>query len=444
MLSTALRALARTWPTLLAWYLAGWIARFALLRLAGQLGNIDALYGMLVLPLAVLARLVGYVGMFLAVRSALPHFTELDRRADAAGPRRSPLRRWTDSLLGAILPFFLLYVAWGLMQDDITAYASSSLDQLDFSQESSGNALAVSFGAISVAVLLVALIGRWLLGWFRSRLPAWTTGVATYLEALWVLLFAFFVLDLLADVPEWLASRAMFAPLVDAWAAVRDALPWLAAVADTGGWLFLQASDLVLRPLAWLAFAAIVLLGTLPALRLRVGGRTGRMTARAAERWAGLPGWQRRVLRWATAGLAERWQPVAQAAQLVARIGPLGLGGYLLGFAVLEAAAGWVRTGVYRLMGPHELAWWLAVDETVALGVDAVLAVLQICLVAATFDLCLRRLDEAREAEGATPLLAAPAAADAGRPAARDAEHDGTGDGAGDLTPGAGVTDRPT
>ena len=87
MLLTALRAAARNWPALLAWFLAGWIARILLLQLAGWLGANQGVYGLLVLPLAVLARLASYVAMFLVLRAELPHFPETESRAARASSR---------------------------------------------------------------------------------------------------------------------------------------------------------------------------------------------------------------------------------------------------------------------------------------------------------------------------------------------------------------------
>jgi len=38
-LQTAGRILAGTWPRLLAWYVAGWLARYLIIELAGTIGS---------------------------------------------------------------------------------------------------------------------------------------------------------------------------------------------------------------------------------------------------------------------------------------------------------------------------------------------------------------------------------------------------------------------
>lgn len=186
MLTTAARAYARCWPALLAWFLAGWTARLLLLRLAAAVGNELPLVGQLILPLAVIARLASYVAMFLVLRSALPNVAEADPpRAD--GTRRGFLVRWASAVSAAILPFFVIYAAWGMIAEDSRDYAAAALDQADFFSGGSANALDVVVDVWSLGIVVVAFAGRWLLQRFRERLPAWTTAVSAYLEAVWVL-----------------------------------------------------------------------------------------------------------------------------------------------------------------------------------------------------------------------------------------------------------------
>lgn len=55
------RILARHWPALMAWYLGGEALHRVLIELAGFVGGHTTLGGLLLLPLAVAARLVAYV-----------------------------------------------------------------------------------------------------------------------------------------------------------------------------------------------------------------------------------------------------------------------------------------------------------------------------------------------------------------------------------------------
>ncbi len=78
MLSTALRVLVRCWPALLAWFLLGWTVRALIIRGASYLLNIDDDLAILVLPLAILAQLAAFVGMFFAIKRELPHVNRVD------------------------------------------------------------------------------------------------------------------------------------------------------------------------------------------------------------------------------------------------------------------------------------------------------------------------------------------------------------------------------
>lgn len=385
MIGTALGVLGRCWPALLAWFLAGWIARELLVRLAGFLGKDDGLLGLLVLPLAILAQLAAYVGMFLAVRRALPHIDQVDEAVDAAAPgrRMAAARRWSETLLSAILPFFIVYVAWDLIRGDLIDYSRSAIEQSGIGEEV--RPLDVPLGVMSATLIVVALALRWLLGRFRDRLPTWTGGFAAYLEAVWVLIALLVARDLLAGVPQWVATRRMFAWAVDTWNGIFDALPWLAPVGDAIGWVVGQFGTLVALPLAWLGVAAIVY------IRTATKEAASERTARLRRRWRRLPRWTRRLLLWAASDTVERWQPVADAARLIVRSGAIPVGLYVFAFAVVQAAGDWITFGVYRLLGPHETGWWFGASDLIQLAVLAVVAVLQIALVAAAFDHSVKR-----------------------------------------------------
>lgn len=410
MLTTAFRILARCWPALLAWFLAGWTARALIIRLAAFVGNADDIFGLLILPLAILAQLAAYIGMFLAVRRELPHLNRVDDvEPDDTAP--SPARRWRETLLAAILPFFLLYVAWNFIRDDAVDYFASALNQADLLD--GGNVAAfASFGVMSVTLIVVAFVLRWLLGRFSSKLPRWSSAIATYLEAVWVFVALTVIQSLLAGVPAWLATRRMFAWAVDGWASLVDSLSWFAVANEFTGWVLGQLGTLVGLPLAWLAIASIIYFGTMPRSRRPAPPTVSRVSAR----WAGMPVWVRRLGTTVSAGLVDRWGPVTLAARLIWRSGPVALGVYLLGFAIVTAASEWLSLGIYRLLGPHDTGWWYGASDAVQLAVSAVTAVLQVVLVAAAFDHALRS-DEAEElVEEAGDVVSSAAAPAADQP----------------------------
>lgn len=404
MLSTALRILARCWPALLVWFLVGWTIRALVLRVGGYLLNIDENLGLLVLPIGILAMLVAYVAMFLAVRDELSSLQTLDaaRTGDVA-PTRS--RMWGDTVFSTVLPFLLLYVAWNLVREDVVdLYFASTL------QENWGaNQTVGQITVVAIVILVAAFALRTLLGRLAPRLPRWVGLVTTYLEALWILVGLFVIRDLLRLLGDWLATRRMFAWAVDAWAALREQFSGIALAGDAVAWVWNQFGTLVGLPLAWLALASIVYFGTMPR-----SARPSRAASTARSRWERMPVWLRRLGTALTSGIVERWHPVALAARLIWRSGPIVLGGYLLGFAVVTAATEWLKIGIFRLIGPHDTNWWAGASDAVGLGVAAIVATLQVALVAATFDRALRS-DRAAElfapAGDAVSAAAEPAAA---------------------------------
>lgn len=407
MLFTALRVLARCWPALLAWFLLGWTLRALLIRLAAFVGNASDVFGLLILPVAILAQLVAFVGMFLAVRRELRHLASVDDvDPGEASPGRA--RRWSETLLAAILPFFVLYVAWNLIRADLLDYFGSALEQADLLAGGNVANASIPLSVVTATLVVVAFGLRWLMGRFAARLPPWSKAVATYLEAVWVLVLLLVIQDLLASVPPWLATRRMFAWAVDGWAAIVDSIPWLGAAGEIVGWTLGQTATLIALPLAWLAIASIVYFGAMPR-----STRPAPAVSRASERWSRMPVWLRGIATRLAAGLVERFAPVALAARLIWRSGPLALGAYLLAFAVITALGAWLRLALYRLLGPHETGWWFGASDVVDLCVTTVTAVLQVCLVAAAFDHALRS-DQAEElvedAGDAVSSAAAPAA----------------------------------
>ncbi|MFT4029675.1 MAG: hypothetical protein QM675_07355 [Protaetiibacter sp.] len=391
MLSTASRAYARCWPALLAWFLAGWTARLLLLRLAASVGNELPLVGQLILPLAVIARLASYVAIFLVLRSALPNVAAADPpRTD--GTRLGFLARWGAAISAAILPFFVVYAAWGMISEDGKDYAAASLDQADLWGGGSSNALDITVDVWSLGIVVLSFAGRWLLQRFSSRLPRWATVVSAYLEAVWVLVALLVIRKLLADVPAWFATRRMFAPIVDTVAIWREELSWFRWLGDAFSWLMTQLGDVVFQPLAWVALAVVVYVGARSqAVPAAPDARVTRARAAVTARWARLPRWVRAAITAVTGGVQERWLPIAGAVRLIWTAGPLTLGGFLLAYAIAHAAGEWLFAAVIRVLGPHEHQFWTAVDDPADLLTVALVVPVQLALVAATYDTALRR-----------------------------------------------------
>jgi hypothetical protein len=404
IIGQTLRLAAARWPVLLAWYLAGWLGRYLVIEIAATFGATNALVGLLIMPLATLARLASFIGMFLVLRGSMPAFSDLkrsglddvDRTAQPAGRAAQVY----DIFLVSILPFFTFYAAWQFLGADTIAYMVSALEKADFfdPNRDSSNAIAeLQLNWASGTAIVLAFAGRYLIKRYRAKLPKWTPIVAVYLEAVWVYLSLLLVVNYLDAVNAWVSSRvavewvaslraditAVFAPVGVIWGGVE----W--AIGETGG--------LVLLPLSWLALAGIVYGRALAAAPVALRP-TGRYIDSARTRYAALPTAVTRRFTDIGSDFVGRWRPLGNALVLIWRAGVVPMGVFVLAYTVLEAATSWGFLAGVQLIGAHDLnAWWRNFDVILGFGIDAVVEPLRICLIAAGYDFCLRKLEQRRE-----------------------------------------------
>ena len=417
ILALTLRLVAARWPVLLAWYLAGWLGRYLVIEVAATLGATNALLGLLVMPIAILARLASFIGMFLVLRESMPAFSELKESGlddvDRTTQRSSRATQVYDIFLVSILPFFAFYAAWQFLGEDTLAYTVSALEKINFfdpNHRSGGAVLDLQLNWASITAIILAFAGRYLIKRYQAKLPKWTPIVAVYLEAVWVYLSVLLVSTYLGEVNSWVSSRAavewaasvragitgVFAPVGWIWGGIE----W--AIAETGG--------LVLLPLSWLALAGIVYGRALAAKPVTFRPR-GRYVDSARTRFAALPTAVTRRFTDIGSDFAGRWRPLGNALVLIWRAGVLPMGVFVLAYTVLEAATSWGFLAGVQLIGAHDFnEWWRNFDQILGFGIDAIVEPLRICLIAAGYDFCLRKLEERREAAAATPADSAEAA----------------------------------
>lgn len=399
-----LRLFAKRWPALIAIFLAGWIVRFVLIRFAGVLGNIDPLFGMLVLPIAVLARLASYVAMFLILRQAMPTFTTISE-SKLAGAKNPP-QRFNQIVGSSILAFFIVFATWNMMRDDFIAYAHSYLEQWNpfDPAATSGRGTVFTFepSVMTISVVIAAFILRFLIKRFSERLPGWTSYLAVYLEAVWVFVAVFVIQNVLSVIPQWLSTRTLVVWASDAIESARAAFAPLGWILDAGAWAIDQAGLLIVLPLAWLALAGIVYSNAL-AMERR-SAPVGRVVAKAQGSYEKVPAYLRKRITMLSGDLIERWRPIADSARLIWRAGILAMALFVLAYAVLDTSSLWLMQGFYGLLGPHELAWWFAVDNQIGLVTEAIVEPLRLCLIAATYDYCLRVMRERDELQLDEPV----------------------------------------
>lgn len=395
VLRRALAIAAAQWPALLTWFLLGWGLRFVAIRAAATVGAYEPVLGLLVLPLAVLARLASYVAMFLAVRDSLPAYSRVRAEGGLYADGRSPgeERGIIDVASTVILPFFTFYAAWHLLRDDVVAYTFLTLGRIDWlAPGDHPGPFELGGGPAFLAAIGVAYCGRLALKHFRGSLPTWCGAVGAYLEAVWVFLAVSSIADLIPSIPQWLETRRVIVaardwrdqvleqvePLRVLWHALEGPIAWL-----TSDFVYL-----LMVPAGWLTIAGVVYgraLADPPQVQHRI-------YVAAEQRWRRLPG----VVRHRAAEVGEdfrsRWRPIANSVRLIMRAGAVPMAVFVLAYTVVDIAGDWLFMAISAALGPHPLPWWLAVEEPIGFAVDLMLEPLLICLVAAAYDFCIERV----------------------------------------------------
>lgn len=398
------RVLAAHWPALMAWFLAGILARYVFIEIAGFVGAYTAVGGMLILPLAVLARLVSFVAMFLVLRDGL---TELEaiapRPADAAARRTSFL----DALLAGILPFFAFYAAWKLLNQDVIAYMSRGLEvqqgiilsTILTGEQFSGTGTIddLTLGPITAVLIVVAFAGRMAYRKYRKRLPKVLGLVAVYLETVWVFLSVIVISQIIGGIDAWVQQRQAIVWLEDLRDGLAEHAAPLGILWDGIEWLLGEAGGIILLPVAWLTIAGVIYGQAVAAQAPRL---TGRLVDRARTRYTRTPGWLRRRADDIGRELTGRFRPIWNALVLMWRAGPLLIAGYVLLYTLLLGLDSVLGVALTRVVGPHDInAFWAVFSPVIMLAVPLLIEPVRMALVAAAYDVTLRSLPPAETVE---------------------------------------------
>lgn len=402
--------LLRHWPALLAWFLGGMLVRQLLIELAGFVGGRNSTGGLLILSLAVLARLIGFVGMFLVIRDGLRTLQSIAPLPTSAKERRQD---FMAALLASVLPFFAVYAAQKQLRGDLLDYAdralsSSFADDVFAAVEGTPQVenpdivLTLSFNVWTILIIVVAIAGRMAWRRWESRLPKLLALLALYLEVVWVFFSLLLLTQLLDGAVEWIGTRE-----VTAW--IVDTRSWLAAQFVPLGWLFdgfEQSLDMIGRvlvePFAWLIVAGVIYGQTITSERLRIGTRLLERTRRTAGM---VPAALRRRVDSLAEDLGSRVQPIGRAIRMVWQAGPIVLGTYLLLYACMKALEPLLGLGIMRALGPHDTAFWTAIAVVFALVPALIVEPIRVSLIAGTYDSALSATPEAASAQGATGSL---------------------------------------
>lgn len=384
------RILAQTWPALLAWYLAGSLVRASVIALAAPIGPESPLAALLLVPIAVLARLVSYIGMFLVLRRALPGY-----RVAAAGDLefhslKDSFADFTRVLQVSIGPFFTLYAVIGLLNEDLLAYGQAAFR---YSFGSENGVIDVGDGPLALTVVVVAFTARMLLTIFAKRLPNWLAVPQIYLEATWVFVALTAIGSLFGPIQEWIERRQVVVWwenarefLIGLWEPIRLAIEGI-------DWLTPVALQVVLLPLAWILIASIIYLRSLA----NVVEDAIPVPKRLTERVSRVPKVVREYAHIVTGAWQEVGLPVVFSARVILGAGLRNVAIFLCAYGLLFAAGQWVYRGLYSAVGARDYVFWLNyADPVLSLLISSVLEPIRVVLLAAAFDFCLARWRERR------------------------------------------------
>jgi hypothetical protein len=399
--------LRRYWAPLLCTYAVGTFLHTMMMRGVVQLGLTHPLFGMLGVSLTLLVTLVVTILMFHILRPALPVLDqELARRGGGSqavrgASLRDRERRLVDAVAMAILPFLIFYTAWGLIAEETREYAVGALNRggvegFVFVLSDFADQTMILFG-----VALAFLAVRVLVEYFYKRGGHPILGVLTAIfESCWIFFAAFSGVSFVSAVRNWFTGRVVWVEIREGFFSLIAGLenlldlPAVAIVLAIGGalgagWELIR--DGLFEPVLWLTIAAVVFGAEVDRAESLFPNSRG---ARRLQRLAGrMPGSAARVAALMSKGITERYLPFLNALRLILRAGPLFYLAFCLYYVVLEVGFGWVERAVYIVVGPNDFhAWWWQWLGPVSFGVDAVHELLRICLLAAAFEVTLRRI----------------------------------------------------
>ena len=391
----------RYWPQLAACYLLGLLGRRGAIELAAWAGHDDDLWASLIMPLAGLARLGSYVAMFLVLRPGIPVLASL--------PRRSA--RQIDVFATVIVPFFAIYLAWQMFREDWLAFEARALDyRIGEAMMTPGltdiHPDSLPVGTATWAVIGAALVTRYLLTWFKDKLPGWFLGVRIYVDALWVFLVLTFSvnqgLTILLNPAGWLAQRRIVVWFNDTREGLFSHFDLLETAWDAAMWALRTVFGGAAVPLIWLAAAGIVYGASATAdWRSTVREVAGK---RVQTRWKRVPGKLRKEFDEYADSQLGKFKPIADSARLLLHGGILALSLYVLAYLGLawldmsgsfyrpQLGSGYLYRGMAWLIGPHPYLFWNGAINTLALISQLIIEPLRICLIATMLAYCLQRV----------------------------------------------------
>lgn len=399
----ALDLVRRHWAPLLCVYTGGMLLHTWLMR--GLVGLTDAnpTLSLAGLGLTLLITLVTFVVMFQLLRPGLPMVdrelrSEVVRRGKRTGFAERE-RRVVDGVALAIMPFLVFYGAWGLIKEEYDTYSIGLLNTGGV--EAFATPTELGWFGPPLVVAVVAWLLRRVCGYFYESGRNPVLGVLTALfEGVWMFLALFSVGVFIGFSHEWVGNRAAW---VGVETTLKDAIdgfgiklnvPELSAgivAAITAVWTSVKEG--FLGPMLWLTITAVVYRAQIDDHdslfeERRGGGRVG-AAVNLAARLGKVFG------RQADSDFRDKFTPLLNAGRFVLGAGPVFYLTFCLYFVFLDMAFSQLNRGLFVLLGPGEFQgelwpWLRPIDFTV----DALHMLFRLCLLAAAFEIALRKAEE--------------------------------------------------
>lgn len=381
----ALRLAGRWLPWLVLWFSAGQLARFGLPWLAAEIGrgghpDLRRVAVVMLFVLFVLATATTAVGMLYVLR-----------RRDEDGPNE----KFLDLLGRSLLPFVIVYVAWGLLYHDAAVFTFADLKRtLDSTSDPGLTAVIpdveVAWGLAAGCFVVRALFERYHASRRTLGKPGRVSGLAAaFFEAAWTLFAVSSVSVTSGQVSGWLAGRRVWVGASSVLNDLLDAAPWLSTVGDLLGRAVSLVTNGLVLPLVWLTIAAIVYGVEVHDHREVLGGTR---LERAADRLGGMRGMVRRPLGLMSADQRDKYLPLAYAVRLVWRGGIPLFASFALCYALAQVVSEQAWLGVTWLIGQQDPGLWHVLVVPVNFGRDLIYDVLRICVLAAAYGLIQERI----------------------------------------------------
>ena len=394
VVAQGVRLWLRSWPLLLVIALLAVAGRHAAGWAAVNASAVNNTLGWAVLVLAPLSMVAGIVAMLHVLRRDLPALSAIGRTRGPDDATSGHERGLIDVLASVFVPFLALYASYGLLAEDRSRFLNTAAYR-QFRETSilaedgpDGSFVDLATGWGLVALVLVAVVLRWLLGRWEGRSHRRALAFAgAYVEAFWLLAVAAFATQLLDQVWSWIESRRAVSIVLDWWLSVLDALGPVAgpvdATVDAVAGVLGNLDDLVVIPLAWLTVGAVVYGHKLAAPPTR------RPVVRVSA-WQRVPA---PVRRWTTEAAAPvvgdvrgRFTALVDGLR---RLAIAGLGPMLV-FALAFLVATRLEEGILLLArtvgGPQDVDTWLAFAPMVSSVATAVGLTVTMALLAAGVD----------------------------------------------------------